>query len=213
MNRRDFVKTTGSVLALSSVPLVPRWTFSQKDRVIDPLSQRKPAQGTLAMLGYLPEGDVERYLFRALSDDVFERAMAALRGQSYRLVTGQRVGEAFALPAGRDTREAVTLTHQFNTDWQMDSRDLGRDVIFDLTRFRSHTNHWRDCLAIDYVHPTIATDAAFNGRRLMGLPMLPSGLLGTAHYIDEATGLTMRALMAFQVLDDHYTMRWDVLCG
>ena len=43
--------------------------------------------------------------------------------------------------------------------------------------------------------------------------MAAPGLLWSAHYIDEDTGLAMRAASVWDPMTDRFICRWGVLCG
>ena len=129
-----------------------------------------------------------------------------------------RIGEAAAEGIIRDRwATSVKMSASFATNYP---------PYFDLARFRIVTDHWTRGPQIEsYYHnsdpsgfrPThiksmfgevYGADVA-----VVGMPCLPSGMVWSAHYIDEETGIVMRALCVYEAESDDYVMRWDIITG
>lgn len=160
------------------------------------------------VLGPDPVDGAQR-LTKALSDDVFERARAELKGRSYRLTSGQRLGD-------------IDITNQWHIMIDVgDEYATDRPPEFPLEMFRRATSGWqrgnvgyRSGINLGFADESgTPTLEAFKDARAVGQPILPSGVVWAAHYLDEESGFTMRAVSQFQVMTALLTLRWDVLCG
>lgn len=197
LTRRRFLTRVGvaGAGALAGMPL-PRWPVQEHDAGALP---------EVAVLGAPSPDGVLGQLVRGLSDDVFERLRHAVHGRSFRVLTTDRAGT-------QATANSVIL-EQANTGFECDPIYLSDTApVFDLARFRRLTDRWtRGCeLCIGS-----GGDAAelFAAAQVVRMPVLPLGPRWAAHYVDEKTGLVMRALMDYNLETDVYVFRWDVLYG
>lgn len=160
------------------------------------------------VLGPEPTDSTQR-LVRMMSDDVFTQLVTRFRraypAKALRVVEGQYLGD----------RGLAVMWH---AAVEVDGSYAGdRPPEFPLTDFRARTASWCQgpMLCFGSPSPEHATPITtmFDGRTRVGMGILPAGLLWAAHYLDEDTGLAMRAVAQFQIQTDRIAARWDVLCG
>lgn len=207
MNRRDFLKGSGLATAAVFAPAVTLgWAIDKQPRL----------EPSIHVFGESPTWRGAQAV-KLASDDVFARLCQDLRGQSYRVTQGERVGAAIFTD---DVRHGVFhLTEQWNHGYIIESEYIvEHPPVFDVERFRRETNRWirgtQLAMAGDEAHvPWVSAIEAFGGKRCVGMPFLPIGLVWAAHYLDEATGMVMRAVSQYDIVHAHVAVRWDVLCG
>ena len=213
MNRRGFMKSGMAASTFAGLALA-----GKVDPVLARIMDEPPTvpRPGIHILG--PEAvGADGRLMRGLSDDVFERLIQAYRrvwlpvGRTLRCVDLSRPGD--------HTIEGE-LREQWNTSWVMAAAfTTDHPPYFDLAAFRGATNRWIRgtwmCPERYGVVPDVPPPVAemFGAARIIGMPILPSGLLWAAHYVDEDTGLVMRALFDYKANVDEFLMRWDVVCG
>ena len=175
---------------------------------------------TVCLLAEEPSNPEQR-LFRGLSDDIFERLRAAFRAawphRSMRVVDLQRIGEK---------AEEGYLDRQWNTSYLMSASLAGdRPPFFHLTHFRDTTNQWMAGTTVCPGRETFGWERPSQGLqvpiqamfppevRIVGMPWIPWGVVWRSLYVDEDTGLVMRAISAIDLPTDEYLLRCDLLCG
>lgn len=211
MKRREFFKL-GAAAGLPAVG----WAT-----VRHVTTERPPLPDSVRVLGSEVTGPDQR-LFKGLSDDVFERLRAAFRAtwphRSLRVVTAERHGEAVAEGA---------LNTAWNTSYKLPTAfTADAPPFFPLAHFQWSTAQWirgtvmaPNCLTYGYdgwkqpSEAVVPVEEMFGDVRVIGMPRLPDGLPWRAHYIDEDTGLVMRALYTLDIYTDEYLARWDVITG
>lgn len=133
---------------------------------------------------------------KALSDDVFARLVLGAAGRTFRLIEAD------------DAVDCPDI-QQWHTGYELDLED----PRVDLERFRSFTDRWYQGKQL-YIGPEgVPPEEMFMDRLVVGRPVLPAGLLWAAHYVDEQTGLVMRAVADHSIVHEHTLCRWDVICG
>ena len=88
-----------------------------------------------------------------------------------------------------------------------------------IKQFRVETDHWvmgpivcfNNRLAAEQYPPNAHVILA--RKTTVALLVLPQGLEWAANYVDETTGMAMRALCDWDLCRDQLMLRWDVLCG
>lgn len=143
-------------------------------------------------------------LARRLSEDVFNRARRALRGRRFTIVNGTR-----AVDDGLDA--------QWNMAVAVDRLAI-RNGGVDMDIFRACTGAW---VAGQVICPSrwpgdvtgVPLIEALASATRIGQPMLPKGVLWTAHLRDERLGFVMRAVMTYDLAFDNLPIRWDVISG
>jgi hypothetical protein len=200
MNRRNFLH---AVSASSAAALIPAKSFGW------PAAEPLPMPASSVHVLGMPATDAAQRLMRMLSDDVFEQLRLRFR-KAYPsgglvVTDGQYIGDR-------------NLTHVWHTATKVHPQyAVDRPPAFDLTDFRARTTCWIQGYRICYgsPNPQYATPVTeiFDGTTRVGIEILPFGLLWAAHYLDEDTGLTMRACTAWDVITDEIIGRWSVLVG
>lgn len=196
MNRRSFLQRAGATAATAAaVTALPMTAFAGVP-VPPPI---EPVR--VHVLG-MPVVDASQRFVKMMSDDVFERTLSALRGRSFQLTNGERVGE-------------YSINAMWNNSIKVDSiYACEHPDRFDIEEFRRETNGWMlGCTMCPGGGGTPAAEAFGPRITQVGLPFLPVGLLWAAHYIDEGTGFAMRAVAQHEIYFDRLLARWDVLCG
>lgn len=213
LTRRSFIGSAAAGVLVPGGLLLPRWPLASeappapavqfsKDaftRVMAPLDP-------VHVFGPMGSDTYFQRFARALSDDVFGRLLAAFKGRSLYLADAQYVGER--------ADNGIVLTNQWNTGYEVDSSYLSdRPPVFDLDRFRAYTDCWIGGRVLCIGGDKTPTREAFKDARVTGLPVLPRGVRWAALYLDETTGVAMRAIGDLNVMLDQHVFRWDVICG
>lgn len=229
MDRRSFLRVGSlSTVAASVIPTLV--AQAQQPTALDaPLHHhvnampvtRNRAISSIHVLGQ-SLAHADQRLAKGLSDDVFARLVSAFRAEwparSLRVVMVDRIGEAVVEGVIRDQwASSVKMRASFATD---------SPPYFNMERFRAVTDHWTCGPQIEpYYHDS--DPSGFQRTHIksifgevygadvvvVGMPRIPSGLVWSAHYIDEETGIVMRAICAYEWECDDYLMRWDVVTG
>lgn len=207
-SRRRFLQSTAGAagaLAATAAGTRPTWQEEFKASTLQ--------SSTVRVLGPEPTTPIQK-LVRSLSDDVFERLCQTFKGRSCQLFEHQRLG--IMGPRGKvlnlQAHTAIGLSSEFTSEdppW------------FDISSFRLATNCWMKgpALLINWVNGRQLVDLkdnredVFAGITFMGMPYFPTGVEWAAHYVDERTGVFMRALGCYDLNTDQVIGRWDVICG
>lgn len=213
-SRRGFLKAGMTASAFSAAALAGKANPALARMVTEPQTPLRPG---IHVLGDEVASPDQR-LARGMSDDVFERLLKAYTNafpsRPMWVVAIGQLGEY--APEGR------TLTNQWNSSFTTPSAfSTDQQPYFDLAEFRNGTNGWVAGTCIQPSRPgyggppsqQVPIAEMFGERRIVGMPMLPSGLQWRAHYVDEDTGLVMRALAYLDIMTDEFICRWDVICG
>lgn len=216
MNRRQFIRIGSATAAAAAVPLTSSIKGPLGEFVlVEPAS----VAASVHVLGPEPTTPDQRF-FKGLSDDVFERLRSAFRekwsSRTMRVVVAEDMGDAVL--------EGV-LQFQWNTSYKLHaSFTSDRPPYFPIDHFRWATNRWitGSCMCPEFPvygdwsppsNQPVPIAEMFGKARIVGMPRLPHGLIWQAHYIDEDTGLVMRAVASYEVQMDEYLARWDVIVG
>lgn len=200
MNRRNFLRSSaGGVGTLAAMAVVPAYGFPAAPAAMP---------STVHVLGAEPTDGAQR-LIKAMSDDVFEqlrqRFRAAYRTKTLKVTAYQYVGDG---PIRESWHAAVRVDLCYAGE---------RPPEFPLETFRRETACWTHGyqLLFGSTDPKDATPVTqmFDDVAAVGMPMLPQGVMWTAHYLDEDTGLFMRAVADFDIVTNDAKARWDVLVG
>ena len=214
MKRREFIRIGGATAAASAIPLAA-FGGSLGERAV---VEASAMPSSVHVLGPPAQHPDER-LVKGLSNEVFARLVAGIRRRhphrTLRLVGGSRPGDAFT--------EGV-LQWQWNTSYKIPASFMNDEPpYFPIDHFWWATDRWiagsmccprspvyGDWQPVDdYADPF----AIFDALRVAGMPHLPSDLPWAAHYVDEDTGLAMRALGYLDIVSDEFVCRWDVIGG
>lgn len=212
MKRREFFRLGAAAGAAAGLPAVGWATVRHVT------TERPPLPASVRVLGSEVTGPDHR-LFKGLSDDVFERLRGGFRARwpyrALRVVTAEQQGEAVA--------EGYLHT-AWNTSYKLPTAfTADTPPFFPLAHFQWSTAQWirgtamaPNCLTYGVEQSPVGVvpvNEMFGEAQLIGMPRLPDGLPWRAHYIDEDTGLVMRAIYALDIYTDEYLVRWDVITG
>lgn len=200
LTRRSFLgRSAASAAAAGAWPLVP----TLDPPLLGVPVPDGPTRNPVRVLGPTPEPGWP-FITKQMSDSVFERLRQPFMGRSLRLENAAYLGEG-------------ALAWQINTSYAV---YLGTTVPnpFPYAHFLNWTNCWvtgtRIALPGLGDAPLGATPRHLMAEaRCVGMPILPAGLLWAAHYLDEDTGLAMRALSVYETHADLIVFRWDVFYG
>jgi hypothetical protein len=209
LTRRSFFGTAATAAAASSVLQLktPVPAVAQTPVVAPP----PPPRPAFHILGeQRPVGNMGA-LIRQLSDDVFLRLTAALAGRSFEVLDGSRLGEKFHRWIDGDIYQTRGLSRNLNTSYELDWSTP--ETFTDVERFREFTSRWTEGLLICTGGGPSNTVEAFADLSFVGTPNLPKGVEWAVYYVDEQTGLVMRAIAAFDIIRDRMVLRYDVLAG
>jgi hypothetical protein len=167
----------------------------------------------MRVLGPAPETPIQRVMM-ALSENVFGR----LRQHAPVLRVCDKLDKV-----GSVTERGVCLDTQMNAWVALEGRMASEHPPeWDYEDFVAQTDHWEVGQAIAMREdqwtprePAGPPNAAelLKGKRAVGMLFLPQGVEWRGNYIDEMTGLTMRAVGNYMPWIDGFALRWDVLCG
>lgn len=207
MNRRGFLQAAGmSSAAIAALSSMPKPVYASKQLAEPPDTMTEIRFGA-HRLGPTPQSSTER-LIVGMSDSVFRRLCEALDGKTYRMTQCEHVGDKVG-------RSGVITDHWhngFTLNLAYASAHAAPPFEF-YEDFVAATSEWYQGLQLCLGPGDTTPLEAFGAKSFVGLPTLPIGLIWSGHYIDERTGMAMRAMAQYDIWTNTGTCRWDVICG